>query len=89
MEQPQMLEGTWEEILTRNAAQLAGRKVKVYIEAEEKATVPASAPNEQMLAILSQIEQSHKDRAFTDGSDTDGLVRQARAGAMFGYDARE
>ena len=46
MAQPQVLEGTREEILTHNAAHLAGRKVKVYIEAEEDIDTPASPPNE-------------------------------------------
>ena|ERR1051326_986792 len=36
MAQGQILEGTWEEILAQNAAQLAGRKVKVYIEPEDE-----------------------------------------------------
>ena len=89
MAQLQILEGTWEEILTRNAAQLAGRKVKVYIEADEQAEATAFPPNEKMLAILSQIQQNHKDRPFTDGSDTERLLREARSGAMFGHESSE
>jgi predicted transcriptional regulator len=50
---------------------------------------PVFPPNEKMLAILSKIEESHKDRPFSDGSETDWLLREARAGAMFGYDPTE
>lgn len=49
----------------------------------------AFPPNEQMLAILRKIEESHKDRSFASGLDTDRLVREARAGAMFGDDPTE
>ena len=46
-------------------------------------------PNEKMLAILREIEKSHKDRPSTSGLETDRLLREARAGAMFGYDPTE
>ncbi len=45
--------------------------------------------NEKMLAILRDIEQSHKERPSTSGLDTDRLLREARSGAMFGYDPTE
>jgi len=41
-------------------------------------------PNEKMLAILKGIAESHKERPFTSGVDSDRLLREARAGAMFG-----
>jgi hypothetical protein len=46
-------------------------------------------PNEKMLAILKSIEESHKGRPFTSGVDSDRLLREARAGAMFGDDSTE
>ena len=46
-------------------------------------------PNEKMLAILQGIEESHKERPSISGVDTDRLLREARAGAMFGYDPTE
>jgi hypothetical protein len=49
----------------------------------------AFPPNEKMLAILRGIEESHKERSSTSGVDTDRLLREARAGAMFGYDPTE
>jgi hypothetical protein len=36
MSEPHVLEGRWEEILSHNAAQLAGRYVRVYIEPEKE-----------------------------------------------------
>jgi hypothetical protein len=35
MTQPQVLESQWEEILARHGAQLAGQKVKIYVEPDE------------------------------------------------------
>ena len=49
----------------------------------------AFPPNEKMLAILKGIEESHKGRPFTSGVDSDRLLREARAGAMFGDDITE
>ncbi len=31
MDQPEVIEGTWEEILARDAARLAGRRVTLYV----------------------------------------------------------
>ncbi len=51
--------------------------------------VQAFPPNEKMLSILRNIEESHKGRPSTSGVDTDRLLREARAGAMFGYEPTE
>jgi hypothetical protein len=50
---------------------------------------PAIVPNEKMLSILSEIQERHKDRPYTDGSDTLRLIQEARAGAMYDYDPTE
>ncbi len=84
-------EGSWEEI-ARHAAQFAGtsRRVTLIVtsEEEEGQVLPdepfVAAPNEQMQAILRDIEQRHQDRPFTDGAETQRLLEQARAGAMYG-----
>jgi hypothetical protein len=87
MTQPQVLEGTWEEILTRNGAQLAGRKVKVYIEAEDEK--PAFPPNEKALAVLRQIAEMQEGMRETDGSQTDRFIREGRDGGMYCDDTTE
>jgi hypothetical protein len=46
-------------------------------------------PNEKGLAIMREIAERHKNRPHTDGSDTLRLLREARAGAMYGYDPTE
>jgi hypothetical protein len=46
-------------------------------------------PNIEMLAALRDIEEWHKDRPFTDGSRSQQLIREARGGAMFGYEHAE
>jgi hypothetical protein len=43
-------------------------------------------PNEKGLAIMRAITERHKGRPHTDGSNTLRLLREARAGAMYGYD---
>ena len=66
-----------------------GEKVTLTINRDETQDSQVFPPNEKMLAILREIEVRHKDRPFTDGSDTMRLLREARAGAMYGYDPTE
>ena len=52
--------------------------------------VPATPkPNEEMLGFLNLIESQHKDRPYTDGSDTLRLLKEARGGAMYGCEPTE
>ncbi|HZO90248.1 MAG TPA: hypothetical protein VFB38_18115 [Chthonomonadaceae bacterium] len=46
-------------------------------------------PNEKMLAALAKIAELNEGRPFTDDSTTQRLLREARAGAMYGYDPTE
>ena len=89
MTQPQVLEGTWEEILARNAAQLAGRKVKIYVEADEDMDTPAFPPNEKALAALRQIARMQEGMRHTDGSQTERIIREGRDRGMYRDDAIE
>ena len=77
----EVLEGTWEEI-AQHADELAGKRVRLTVLDE----APAVRPNEAMLAALRAIEERSKDMPFTSGEDTQRLLREARAGAMYGYD---
>lgn len=84
MAQPQVLEGQWEEILAHNSAQLAGRRVKVYIEPDAAvAALPAFPPNEKALAALRQIARMQEGKRETDGSQTERFIREGRAGGMY------
>lgn len=54
---------------------------------ETTETVPT--PNYAMLEILKKISELNKDRPYTSGEDTQRILREARAGAMFGYEPTE
>ncbi|MDQ2688230.1 MAG: hypothetical protein M3Y28_10225 [Armatimonadota bacterium] len=84
MAQPQVLEGTWEEIKSHEH-ELTGKHLQLTVLAEESRPA-AVKPNEQMLAILREIAERQKDLPYTDGSDTIRLLREARAGAMYDLD---
>jgi hypothetical protein len=56
---------------------------------ETAALEAAVSPNEGMLAALRGIAERQQGRRKTDGSDTLRLIREARAGAMYGYDPAE
>ncbi len=81
----QVLEGTWEEI-AQHAGELAGKRVRLTVVEETPAAVQ---PNEAMLEAMRKIEERSKDMPFTSGEDTQRLLREARAGAMYGYDPIE
>lgn len=72
------LEGTWEEIL-EHAPELAGRRVRVTV---------LPVPGELAL-LLEELEKLDKDMPFTPAGDTVKIVREGRAGAMYGYEPAE
>ena len=43
-------------------------------------------PDEGMLAALREIAERQKGRRYTDGSETDRMMREGRAGAMWGHE---
>ena len=57
------------------------------VDAETDETAPT--PNYAMLEILKNISERNKDRRYTSGEDTQRILREARAGAMFGYEPTE
>ena len=78
---PQVLEGSWEDIL-RHADALTGRHVTLTVWPD---TTPA-APNEGMLTALREIAQRQQGQRHTSGEHTQTLLRQARAGGMYGLE---
>jgi hypothetical protein len=84
MEQ-QIFEGRWEDFVLP-ASQLAGKGVRItVIEGGEE-----MRPNEGMLAVLQRAKERAKE-APQSGSTKDSLkiLRDGRAGKMFGYDPVE
>lgn len=81
----QVLEGTWEEI-TAHADELAGKRVRLIVLEEAPAMASnAPRPNEAMLEALRKIAARNEGKPLTLGEDTQRLLREARAGAMFDY----
>ncbi len=79
----QVFEGTWEEVAT-HADEFAGKHVRL--------TVVEDTPPSLIQArreVLRQIEELQRDMPMTDGSDTQRRLREARAGAMWGYEPIE
>ena len=52
-----------------------GEEVRISIDRTPSTPAP---PNEKMLSILRDIQERHKDRPYTDASDTDRLLSDAR-----------
>ena len=53
---------------------------------DHDATETTPTPNYAMLEILKKNSELNKDRPYTSGEDTQRILREARAGAMFGYE---
>ena len=80
----QSIEGIWEEV-TQHASEFSGKRVRVTVLGEE--TTPT--PNEAMLAALRKVAERSKHMPFSAGADSLQMLREARAGKMFGYDSGE
>lgn len=49
----------------------------------------APTPNSAMLEALRKVSERSKDMPYTSGENTQKMLREARAGAMFGYEPTE
>ena len=65
-----------------------GDKVHIQL-ARDADETPQATPNEGMLAALRTIAERQKGQRYTDSSDTDRMLREGRAGAMWGQDSVE
>ena len=81
----QVYEGTWEEVAA-HAEDFAGKHVRLTVVDE---TPSKPEPNYGMLEALRRAEEIQRGMRFTDGSDTQRLLREARAGGMYGYEPTE
>jgi len=66
-----------------------GEEITVSVERNGIKETSTIRPNEGMLEALREIAERQKDCPFTDGSNTMKLLREARGGAMYGYDPTE
>ncbi len=69
-----------------------GQKLQIQIDQvpiNQDAALPVQlGPNEKALEALREIARRQKGRRHTDGSQTDQLLRDGRAGAMYGCEPR-
>jgi predicted exporter len=85
MAQQQIYEGTPDE-LAHYLAQRPKQRFRLVALADEDQE-PTPAPNEEVLAMLREIAIMKAGMAPMDGAETDRLLRQARAGAMYSDDS--
>ena len=89
--------GTWGEILSHSNEISETSKVELRIfeitsieeDSVSKTSKAAVSPNEGMLAALREIAERQQGRRHTDGSETERLLREGRAGAMWGHETSE
>jgi hypothetical protein len=65
---------------------MPGEDVQVTFNRENSQTPQIHQPNEAMLAALAEIAELNKNRHVSDDSNSPQLLREARAGAIYGYD---
>lgn len=69
-----------------------GQKLQIQIDQvsidQDAVLPPQTGPNEKALRALREIARRQKGRRHTDGSQTDQLLRDGRAGAMYGCEPR-
>lgn len=81
--EPSTIEGTWEEI-QRYGSRLAGHRLRVTVlDEENNITENLREPNRKMSEVLRKIKARQKNMRFTDGSETQEILREGRDGGMF------
>jgi len=83
----QIMEGTPQQLMAA-LGKLSPRKRYRIVELEtlDSADIPApkTPVNAGMIAALQEISERGKGQRHTDGSQTDSILREGRAGAMWG-----
>ncbi len=80
----QIFEGTWEEVV-QHSEELAGKHVRVTVIEE----LPTVQPNLAMQEALRKVAERNQGKPLTSGEDTQRMLREARAGKMWGYEPIE
>ena len=87
---PQILEGAWEEIRAHDA-ELTGHRVRLTILSREnplnQLQTGVTVPNEAMLAAMRDAEKVQEGMNPKLDSDSVSIIREGRAGVMYGNDA--
>jgi hypothetical protein len=80
----QIFEGIWEEVV-QHSEELAGKHVRVTVIEEQ----PTVQPNLAMQEALRKVAERNQGKPLTSGEDTQRMLREARAGKMWGYEPIE
>jgi hypothetical protein len=81
----EILEGTWEEV-SQHAREFAGKRVRLTVLEEAE---PAH-PNEAMLSALRKVRERTREMPYSGSTEESvRMLREGRAGKMFGYDPTE
>lgn len=89
------VEGKLEAIATQNRQNIeivANNLFRQAVESVDQNEIRETAvfpPNEKALAALRQIARMQEGMRHTDGSQTDRLIREGRAGGMYRDDATQ
>ena len=81
-----VIEGTWDKLAAHAEDLRRYPKLTLIVPESEE---PAPAVNQRMLDALNEIAEHQKGRPHTSPADTDRLIRQARAGGMYGLEPSE
>ena len=68
---------------------MPGEVVQVTFNRDDSHTSQLHKPNQAMLDALAEIAELNKNRSVSHDSTTPQLLREDRAGAMYGYDPTE
>lgn len=88
MAHQQIFEGTPAQLAGLLGNLSSGKRYRL-MEVEEPQSAEEPAPNQGMIAALQEIAERQKGRRYTDGSQTERMLREGRAGAMWGYEPSE
>ena len=77
------IEGTWEEI-QKYSSWLAGHRLRVTVLDDENGNQNGVKANRKMQEVMEKIKSKQENMRFTDGSQTQDILREGRDGGMFG-----
>ena len=85
-----VLEGTWEEVSTQ-AVDLAGRRVRLTVLPGDAAVAgqQLTPTNRDLLACLEELDADDQMPVTPAAPSAVNLIREGRAGPMYGYDPGE
>jgi hypothetical protein len=75
-----IIEGTWDEIV---------RYARGFPVEQRFRLVPLPIEDEDAIAVMRQLAERASDGRVTNGTEMQGLIREARSGGAYGHDPGE